>query len=88
MLTVMGGIAQFERGWLRERQLDGIERVKRNREVSKESGMYKYSGRARKKGVTLAAIIELKSKGLKPGQIAKQLNCGRATIYRLIHRAD
>ena len=87
MLTVMGGIAQFERGRLRERQLDGIERVKRNREVSKETGMYKYSGRARKRGVTLAAIIELKAKGLKPGQIAKELSCGRATVYRVIHRA-
>lgn len=74
MLTCMAGVATFERGRIRERQREGIARAKL---------LGKYKGRKRKIGVTLDAIKALKGRGLTPSQMAAELNCGRATIYRV-----
>mgnify|MGYP001287888342 CR=1 FL=1 len=77
MLTVMAGIAQFERGRIRERQLEGIAKAK---------AAGKYKGRKRVP-VTAETIRELQAKGLKMTKIAKELRCGRATLYRVLEEA-
>jgi DNA invertase Pin-like site-specific DNA recombinase len=76
MLTVMAGIAQFERGRIRERQLDGIAKAKL-------AG--KYKGRQRKP-ITAERILELK-KTMSMEKIGKELGAGRATLYRILEAA-
>lgn len=73
MLTVMAGIAQFERGRMLERQREGIERAKAEG---------KYQGRPQSFDPT--AILALKAEGLGATAIARKLGCGRATVYRAL----
>jgi DNA invertase Pin-like site-specific DNA recombinase len=77
MLTVMAGIAQFERGRIRERQRDGIA-------AAKLAG--KYRGRS-KKPVTADAINALKAEGKSMREIGVELGAGRATLYRVLEAA-
>lgn len=77
MLTLMAGVAQFERGRIRERQREGIERAK-------AAGKY----RGRKRPVTQADIWAALDRGLGPTEAAKALGCGRATVYRAIGARD
>jgi DNA invertase Pin-like site-specific DNA recombinase len=73
MLTMLGGIAEFERAIMLERQREGIAKAKRDG---------KYKGRAptarRKAGEVKALLAE----GLKPTAIAKQLGISRSSVYR------
>lgn len=69
-LTCMAGVAEFERGRIRERQVEGIARAK---------ALGKYKGR--KRAVTTEDILALKET-MTPTEIAKKLGCGRATVYR------
>lgn len=73
MLTVMAGVAQFERGRIRERQLEGIA-------AAKAAGKYK----GRKQVVTPELIRTTIATGLSPTETAKKLGCGRATVYRAL----
>jgi DNA invertase Pin-like site-specific DNA recombinase len=75
MLTVIGSVAEFERGMMLERQREGIAKAQRE-------GRYK--GRAptaRRKSVE---IIRLKDEGVKPAEIARKLGVGRASVYRVL----
>ena len=76
ILTLMAGVAQFERGRIRERQIDGIARAKRQ-------GKY----RGRKRRITAAVVQEMKAKGMGVSAIARELNCTRRSIY-LVSRGD
>lgn len=79
MLTMLGGIAQFEREIMLERQREGIAKAK-------EAG--KYKGRkptAREKG---AEIRALRAQGMAAGQIAERLCVGRASVYRVLGAGD
>ncbi len=73
MLTLMAGVAQFERGRIRERQIEGIARAK---------AAGKYRGRRRK--VKAPDVWAALDRGLNPTDAAKELGCGRATVYRAI----
>jgi len=73
MLTLMAGVAQFERGRIRERQIEGIQRAR---------AAGKYKGRKRK--VTERDIWNALDRGLGPTAVSKELGCGRATVYRAI----
>jgi DNA invertase Pin-like site-specific DNA recombinase len=77
MLSVF---AQFETDVRRARQLDGIARVKRDRELSKKTGRYKYAGGTARISVeTIKAEI---ASGKGPSAVAKQLGISRMSVYR------
>jgi DNA invertase Pin-like site-specific DNA recombinase len=72
-ITLLGGIAQWEREMMLERQRIGIAKAKADG---------KYKGRkptARNMG---AEIHKLHTEGKKPSVIAKELNIGVASVYR------
>ena len=70
MLTVMAGIAQFERGRIRERQRDGIAKAK-------AEGKYK----GRKRAFSDERLMGLLEQNLGITAIAKELKSSRQTIY-------
>jgi DNA invertase Pin-like site-specific DNA recombinase len=72
-LGMLGVFAEFETNIRKERQLEGIAKAKSN-------GVYK----GRKRSIDPAVILNLKSDGLGPSEIAKKLNIGRASVYRII----
>ena len=75
MLTVLGAIAEFERTLMLERQREGIKKAS-------EEGRYK--GRAPTARRKASAIIKLRSEGVKPTDIAKQVGVSRASVYRVL----
>jgi DNA invertase Pin-like site-specific DNA recombinase len=70
-LDMLGVFAEFETNLRRERQLDGIA-------LAKARGVY----RGRKPAVDRAAVQHLRTAGLRPSAIARQLGIGRASVYR------
>ncbi|HXH54325.1 MAG TPA: recombinase family protein [Gammaproteobacteria bacterium] len=77
MLTVLGGIAQFEREIMLERQREG---------VSKAKAQGKYKGRKPISSVRKKEVIRLATEGSSKANIAKQLKMGEATIYRILRK--
>jgi DNA invertase Pin-like site-specific DNA recombinase len=77
LLTMMAGVAQFERGRIRERQAEGIAKAK-------TAGKY----RGRKRKVNVDDVLRLKAQGLGATAIAKQLGCKRQSVYRVLKEAD
>jgi len=73
ILTVLGGIAQFEREMMLERQREGIDKAQK-------AG--KYKGRKPIHEEKRAAILRLAGEGVTKVEIAKQLGVGQATVYR------
>ncbi|MEY4941551.1 MAG: hypothetical protein RL299_1359 [Pseudomonadota bacterium] len=78
MLTVFGGVAQFEREMMLERQREGIA-------VAKSKGLYK--GRAPTARAKSAEILELKAQGLGATAIARKLGIGVSSVYRALDAA-
>ena len=78
MLTILGGIAQFEREMMLERQREGVAKAK---------GEGKYTGRKPIDTVRQAAIIRLNVEGLTKAEIANQVGVGEATVYRVLAKA-
>lgn len=76
MLTVFGGVAQFEREMMLERQREGIAKAKADG---------KYKGRAPTAMAQKDKVLELKAQGLGATAIAKQLGIGVTSVYRVIH---
>ncbi len=75
MMTLVGGIVQWEREIMLERQKIGIAKAR------KEG---KFRGRvptARRQG---AEVAKLKEEGVAPSDIAKRLNISRASVYRIL----
>ena len=83
MLTMFGAMAEYERSLMLERQREGIKKAQ-------DDG--RYGGRKPVPKETISKVLELKSEGLKPPEIAKQVSLGRSTVYRLLkqtgHRVD
>jgi DNA invertase Pin-like site-specific DNA recombinase len=75
MLTVLGGIAQFEREIMLERQREGIEKAK---------AAGKYKGRKPIAINRREEVIQLVKTGVSKASIARQLGIGEATVYRII----
>jgi DNA invertase Pin-like site-specific DNA recombinase len=78
MLTILGGIAQFEREMMLERQREGVAKAK---------GEGKYTGRKPIDTNRQAAIIRLNAEGLTKVEIANQVGVGEATVYRVLAKA-
>lgn len=75
MLTVLGGIAQFEREIMLERQREGIAKAKNEG---------KYKGRGGIEQAKRIEILNLNTQGLTKAKIATQLGVGEATVYRVL----
>ena len=75
MFTVIGAIATFEREMMLERQREGIAKAKLEG---------KYKGRKPTVRARAAEIAALKADGVRPVDIARRLNIGRASVYRVL----
>jgi len=75
MLTVLGGVAQFEREMMLERQREGIAKAK-------SAG--KYKGRKPIAPERQQQVVRLAAEGATKTNIARQLGMGEATVYRIL----
>src|SRR5215207_406446 len=75
MLNVLGGVAEFEREMMLERQREGIQKAKA------ES---KYKGRKPTARAKAEEIKRLASEGLSMGQIAARLGIGKGSGHRAL----
>lgn len=76
-LDMLGVFAEFELNLRVERQREGIAKAK-------AAGRYK----GRKRRTTADEVRSLKAAGLGPSAIAKELGCGRASVYRALARDE
>ena len=72
-LDMLGVFGEFETNLRKERQMEGIAKAK-------ENGVYK----GRKPSVNIDKVKGLKESGLGASAIAKELNIGRASVYRAL----
>lgn len=79
MLTVLGGIAQFEREMMLERQREGVARAK---------AAGKYKGRKPTPDAIRQEVVRLAGERMTKTAIAGQLNIGEATVYRILAAAS
>lgn len=76
MLTIMGGVAEFERAMIRERQLEGIAKAK-------QAG--KYRGRqSTMSPAQVQAIRDRVAAGCNKAALAREFGVTRQTIYNVI----
>ncbi|MER5172206.1 recombinase family protein [Thioclava kandeliae] len=75
MLNVLGSVAQFEREIMIERQMEGIAKAK---------AQGKYKGRKPTAETKRQEVKALHAEGIGPTEIARRLNLGRATVYRIL----
>jgi DNA invertase Pin-like site-specific DNA recombinase len=78
LLTMLAGIAAFEREIMLERQRAGIA-------AAKAAGRYK--GRVPTALRQADKVHALKAEGAKPAEIAERLKIGRASVYRILASA-
>ena len=74
VLTVLGMVAQMERRFIKERQLEGIERAKVN-------GVYKGG----KRRIDRDEVVKMHQNGVKPTEIAAAMECSRMQVYRIVN---
>ncbi|TIL95152.1 MAG: recombinase family protein [Mesorhizobium sp.] len=79
MLNLLGSIAQFERELMLERQREGIAKAKADG---------KYKGRSPTARAKRADVVELRAAGVGPMEIARRLNIGRTSVYRILDSAE
>lgn len=75
MLTVLGGIAQFEREIMLERQREGVAKAK---------AAGKYKGRKPIATHRRQEVVRLVTGGMSKAGVARQLGIGEATVYRIL----
>jgi len=75
LVRMMGAVAQFERDRLAERRAYGIAKAKREG---------RYRGRAPTARAKAPEVLKLKDRGFRPDEIAKQLEIGRASVFRIL----
>lgn len=78
MVTILGGIAQFERELMLERQREGIARAKTEK---------KYKGRAPTARSKAADIQALLAERIGPQEISRRLGISRSSVYRVMEHA-
>jgi len=77
MLTILAGVATWEREIMLERQREGIARAKAEG---------KYKGRAPTARRQAGEVVRLKSEGVTPTEIARRLGMSRMSVYRVMNR--
>jgi DNA invertase Pin-like site-specific DNA recombinase len=75
MLTVLGGVAQFEREIMLERQREGVAKAK---------AAGKYKGRKPISSERRQEVMRLAAEGVSKVSIAKKVKIGEATVYRIL----
>jgi DNA invertase Pin-like site-specific DNA recombinase len=75
ILTVLGGIAEFERDIMLERQREGIAKAK---------AAGKYKGRKPTAMAKSKEVLKLHEEGVGATEIAKTMGIGRASVYRIL----
>ena len=75
MLIVLGGVAQFEREMMLERQREGVAKAK---------AAGKYKGRKPLAAELRQEVVHLAESGMTKTKIARQLNIGEASVYRIL----
>ena len=75
MVTMLGAVAEFERGLLLERQREGVAKAKADG---------KYKGRKPTARAKAAEILKLSAEGLQRTEIARRLEIGVASVYRVL----
>ena len=75
MITMLGAIAEFERGLLLERQREGVTKAKAEG---------KYKGRKLTARAKAAEVIKLEAEGLQRTEIARLTGIGIASVYRVL----
>lgn len=72
-LQMLGVFSEFETALRKERQMEGIQKAK-------AEGKY----RGRKPSIDVEEVKRLKSEGVSPSAIAKQLGMARSSVYRVL----
>lgn len=75
LVRMMGAVAQFERDRMAERRMYGILKAKADG---------KYKGRKPTARAKTPEVLKLKERGFRPDEIAKQLEIGRASVFRIL----
>ena len=75
MLTILAGVAAWEREIMLERQREGIAKAKAEG---------KYKGRKPTVARQAVTIRTMHSVGVKPAHIARQLGVARSSVYRML----
>jgi len=73
VLTVLGMVAEMERGFIKARQRDGIAKAK-------VEGVY----RGGKRRLDYAKVLEMRQEGKGPTEIAKAFGVSRMQVHRVI----
>ncbi|MEI7714023.1 MAG: recombinase family protein [Rhodospirillales bacterium] len=79
MLTILAGVATWEREIMLERQREGIAKAKADG---------KYKGRAPTVATQAEQIREAHAAGEKPAHIAKRMGIARSSVYRFLPGQD
>jgi DNA invertase Pin-like site-specific DNA recombinase len=79
MLTILGGVATWEREIMLERQQEGI---------AKARAEGKYKGRTPTVARQSAEIIALHQNGMGAADIARKLGVARSSVYRMLDGAE
>ena len=75
MLTILAGVATWEREIMLERQREGIAKAKAEG---------KYRGREPTVAIQIETIRAMQATGVKPAHIARQLGVARSSVYRML----
>jgi DNA invertase Pin-like site-specific DNA recombinase len=75
-MTIMGGIAEFERNLIRKRCEEGIQRAKRTGTKFGRPTVLDHSQRRR--------VAERYTAGETMAELAREYECGEATIWRAL----
>ena len=75
MLTILGGVAEFERELMLERQREGIAKAKAEK---------KYKGRAQTARSKAAEVEALRTAGIGAAEISRRLGMSRSSVYRVV----
>ena len=78
MITMLAAIAEFERGLLLERQREGVAKAKADG---------KYKGRKPTARAKADDVLRLDGEGLQRTEIARRLDIGVASVYRVLANA-
>lgn len=75
MLTLLGGVAEFERSIMLERQREGIAKAKAEG---------KYKGRKPTAKAKSKEVLAMHAEGVGATEIARRVGIGRASVYRIL----
>jgi len=78
MITMLGAIAEFERGLLLERQRESVAKAKQDG---------KYKGRKPTARAKAAEVVRLDVEGLQRTEIVRRAGIGKASVYGILSDA-